>query len=35
VEEKINVNRGITKKCQVAILEGLDSNREKEICKAH
>lgn len=35
VEEKTNVNKGIIKKCQVAISEGLDVNREKKICKAH
>jgi hypothetical protein len=35
MEEKTNINKGITKKCQVAILERLNVNKGKEICKAH
>jgi len=35
MEERININKGVTKKCQIAISKRLNVNREKEIWKTH
>jgi hypothetical protein len=35
MEEKTNIKKGITKKCQPVILKGLYVNQNKRICQDH